>query len=56
MKYEWSGDVDLGDGKLQRLYSSHLERRKFVEGLALGCRRGNLLEELRILEKRVRGG
>ena len=40
----WPGDVDLVDGKLQRLYSSYLERRKFVEGLGLGCRRDNLFE------------
>lgn len=51
VKHKWSGDVDLIDGKLQRLYSSYLERRKFVKSLGLGCRRNNLLEELRSLEK-----
>ena len=49
MKNKWSGDVDLVDGKLQMLYGSYIARRKFVECLGLGCRRDNLLEELRSL-------
>lgn len=28
----WSGDVDLGDGKLQALYNQCLKRQKFVKG------------------------
>ena len=51
VKHKWSGDVDLVDGKLQRLYSSYIARRKFVECFGLGCRRDNLLEELRSLKK-----
>ena len=40
VRYIWSGDVDLADGKLQALYDEYLRRRMFVEGLGLDGRQG----------------
>ena len=53
VRHKWSGDVDLGDGSLQRLYSAYLERRKYVEGLGLGDRKESLLEDLKRLEEEL---
>ena len=36
----WSGDVDMCDGSLPKLYQTYMNRRSFVEGLGLGDRRG----------------
>ena len=55
MRHKWSGDVDLGDGSLQWLYSAYLERRKYVEGLGLGDRKESLLEDLKRLEEELIG-
>ena len=35
----WSGDVDLNDQKLQRLYQEVSERVKFVSSIGINCRR-----------------
>ena len=35
MRNEWSGDVDLGDGKLQGKHSKYVEYIKFVHGISL---------------------
>ena len=40
VKHIWSGDVDLGDGKLQALHDEYRKRRHFVEGLGLDGRQG----------------
>lgn len=34
----WSGDVDLNDGNLQKLYSSLQERMKFISSIGLDDR------------------
>ena len=37
VKHEWSGDVDLGDGAVQKEYATYLERLEFVDSLQLTC-------------------
>ena len=31
MRLEWSGDVDIGDGNLQKQYSNYMERVSLVK-------------------------
>ena len=38
MRNEWSGDVDLGDGKLGIKYSKYLEYLKLVRNIGLNDR------------------
>lgn len=40
--HEWSGDVDLNDGKLANLHSEYMARRKFVEDVGVSERRERL--------------
>ena len=48
MRNEWSGDVDLGDGKLQDKYSKYAEYLKFVRCIGLNNRSSldNIKEDL----------
>ncbi len=48
MRNEWSGDVDLGDGKLQDKYSKYVKHLKFVRGIGLNNRSSfeNIKEDL----------
>ncbi len=48
MRNEWSGDVDLGDGKLQDKYSKYVKYLKFVRGIGLNNRSSfeNIKEDL----------
>ena len=48
MRNEWSGDVDLGDGKLQDKYSKYAEYLKFVRCIGLNNRSflDNIKEDL----------
>lgn len=48
MRNEWSGDVDLGDGKLQYKYSKYVEYLKFVRSIGLKDRASsdNIKEDL----------
>jgi hypothetical protein len=48
MRNEWSGDVDLGDGKLQDKYSRYAEYLKFVCSIGLKDRSSldNIKEDL----------
>ena len=46
LKHVWSGDSDLGDGSLQKLYDLYMERRNFYGKLGLGERRGKILTDL----------
>ena len=34
--HKWSGDVDLGDGKLQALFSEYTDSQKFISNFGLG--------------------
>ena len=36
--HKWSGDVDLGDGKLQALFLEYTDRQKFISNFGLGDR------------------
>ena len=36
MRLQWSGDVDLADGALQRAHEAYTDRLKFIEKLGLG--------------------
>ena len=40
MRIQWSGDVDLADGALQKAYEAYKDRLKFIEKLGLGERFG----------------
>ena len=31
----WSGDVDLNDGELQKLYRDHLDRLEFIDAVGV---------------------
>ena len=48
MRNEWSGDVDLGDGKLQDKYSKYAEYLKFVRCIGVNNRSAlnNIKEDL----------
>ncbi len=46
MKHVWSGDCDLGDGSLQKLYKEYVGAREFVNSVGFGQRKGKLLEDL----------
>ncbi len=48
MRNEWSGDVDLGDGKLQDEYSKYVEYLTFVRSIGLKDRTAsdNIKEDL----------
>ena len=46
MRHEWSGDCDLGDGKLDALYKEYTSRRNFYQGLGLKNRKANLHDDL----------
>ena len=35
MNNKWSGDVDLGDGALQKIYKEYLDHLSFIRGLGL---------------------
>jgi hypothetical protein len=49
MRNEWSGDVDLGDGKLGGKYSKYLEYLKLVRNIGLndGASSNNVKEDLK---------
>lgn len=53
MRMEWSGDVDLNDGKLQQQYSSYIEQLDFIRKLSLGGDHSKLLEDLLSLHEHL---
>ena len=40
VSHVWSGDEDMCDGKLQRLYTEYTNRRQFATGIGLDGRQG----------------
>ena len=34
--HKWSGDVDLGNGKVQALFIEYTDRQKFISNIGLG--------------------
>jgi len=46
MRHEWSGNCDLGDGKINSLFEEYTSRRKFCQGLGLKERKANLHTDL----------
>lgn len=42
VEHQWSGDVDLNDGKLEKLHSQYMSRRNFIDGLNVGEKRERL--------------
>ena len=55
LKHVWSGDSDLGDGSLQKLYDLYMERRNFYGKLGLGERRRKILTDLGKSLKKLEG-
>lgn len=53
VEHEWSGDVDLNDGKLAELHSKYMARRKFIEGVCIGNRKV-LLSDLKKLKTNLK--
>lgn len=53
VNHEWSGDVDLNDGKVAKLHAEYMARRKFIEDVGITCRRTRalLLSDLHKLGK-----
>jgi hypothetical protein len=57
MNNKWSGDVDMGDGGLQKLYKEYLNQLSFIRGFGLKDRRsyGKLEKDIyyftKLLEK-----
>ena len=35
MKNKWSGDVDLGDGSVERLHDDYMEQLSFIKNIGL---------------------
>ncbi len=46
LQHVWSGDSDLGDGSLQKLYSSYMDRRNFALNLGLRNRKVDLVPDI----------
>lgn len=42
VKHEWSGDVDLSDGKMAKLHAEYKIQRKFIEDIGNNHQRGRL--------------
>lgn len=55
VKLEWSGDVDLNDGKVAALHSEYMARLHFVEGVGVGERKRRLeiMADLRRLQENI---
>ena len=54
MKNEWSGDVDMGDGKLDKEHTKYVNRLQEIDGLTcsdLEDEKKKLIEDLPILQK-----
>ena len=55
VNYEWNGDIDLGDGRLQALYQTYKDRLKRVKDLQLNIhvqnQRNLILESLACEER-----
>lgn len=43
MRHEWSGDVDLDDGKVAKLHDEYMTRRKCVDDIGIKERKGRLV-------------
>ena len=52
VRNEWSGDVDLNDGKVKQMHDAYISRLKMVDRIGLGGRREHtkLQEDLAHLE------
>ena len=42
VRKEWSGDVDLADGKIKQTHDAYLNRLKSTKSIGLGPRKGHL--------------
>lgn len=54
MRMDWSGDVDLNDGKLEQQYQSYIDRLHFIDSLGLEDdqqHQQQLLEDLNKLDE-----
>ena len=40
VRLEWSGDVDLNDGEIQRMREAYLNRLEFIENIGIEHRKG----------------
>ena len=55
MRGEWSGDVDLNDGKLNKLYTDYQNHLKWIDGLGIDNRKDVLTikEDLRTVQRKL---
>ena len=51
-RFEWSGDVDLGDGSVQKQHVDYLARIERVNGLSLD--KQNLMDELYTVQQSLK--
>lgn len=50
---DWSGDVDMNDGKLHQLYKHYRERLNFIGSLGIKERRNTILQDLNAIIKDI---
>ncbi len=55
VSHEWSGDVDLNDGQLQKQYEQYRQHLHFIQGIGLGSRQSRfaILVDLKTVEGSV---
>ena len=55
VQMQWSGDVDLNNGELQKSYQAYRSKLDFVSGVGLGSRRGRvaIYEDLREIHSQL---
>ena len=54
VKLQWSGDVDLNDGKLDEMHSAYSTRLQFIESIGIVRRQqADIYEDLTVLESGI---
>ena len=53
VRKEWSGDIDLGDGRVQCMHDAYMKRLKFVKQFGLTCSMEQSKEDLMHFELEV---
>ena len=54
VRLEWSGDVDLNDGEVQRVRAAYLNRLKFIENIGINKSNDQLQHDLTVLENELK--
>lgn len=54
VRLEWSGDVDLNDGEVEKVRVAYLNRLKFIENIGMNRSNDQLQHDLTVLEKELK--